>query len=119
MSTLCSVKTRMCSAGLARLRASTCGSDEALLRPSKKLQAPEQLIKVVKEVSAPGIQQAHPAGMRSLAHSSDGICAALRCLLMQRSGRSRSSQDVHDGILDAGSMPQARRAHYQDRLQDL
>lgn len=119
MSTLCSVESQPCSAGLARLRASTCGSDRALLRPSKKLQAPEQLIKVVEEVSAPGNQQAHPAGMRSLAHSSDGICTALRCLLLQRSGRSRSSQDVHDGILYAASMAQARRAHNQDRLEDL
>ena len=119
MSTLCSAKYQPCSAGHARLRKFTCGNDRALLRPSNTLQAPKQLIKVMKEMSAPGIKQAHPAGVRSLAHSSDGICAALRCLLLQRSGRSRSSQDVQDGILDAGSMAQARRAHYQDRLQDL
>jgi hypothetical protein len=76
-------------------------------------------MKVMKKDFAPGVQQAHPAGMRSLAYSSDGIRAALRCLLLQCSGRSRSSQDVQDGVFDAASMAQAWRADYQDRLQDF
>ena len=57
--------------------------------------------------------------MSSLADGSDGIGAALGSLCKQRSRGLGGSQDVQEGILDAGSVAQAGSAHNQDCFQDL